>query len=120
MNVAESSKGTLLGLSAVLAAMVVMMMPDLAHAGGGGAAFTDVWDTIVEWTQGTLGRIIAGGMVIVGIVAGIARQSLMAFALGIGGGMGLYNTPTVIESILTSTLPVVAPATEALHAVPLQ
>ncbi|MFC0180961.1 TraA family conjugative transfer protein [Thorsellia kenyensis] len=74
-------------------------------AGSGGDAFSDVWDTLKEWTQGTLGRIIAGAMVLVGIVGGIARQSLMAFALGIGGGMGLYNTPTVVESVMSATLP---------------
>ena len=33
-------------------------------------------------------------MILVGVVGGIARQSLMAFAMGIGGGMGLYNSPT--------------------------
>ncbi|AIJ10670.1 Conjugative transfer protein TraA (plasmid) [Edwardsiella anguillarum ET080813] len=40
----------------------------------------------------------------VGIVGGIARQSLMAFAMGIGGGMGLYNAPTVVESMMSATL----------------
>ncbi len=43
-------------------------------------------------------------MILVGIVGGIARQSLMAFAMGIGGGVGLYNSPTVVESIMTATL----------------
>lgn len=28
----------------------------------------------------------------------------MAFAMGIGGGMGLYNSPTVVESIMSATL----------------
>ena len=83
-------------------------------AGTGGDAFTDVWDTLKDWTQGTLGRIVAGAMVLVGIVGGIARQSLMAFALGIGGGMGLYNTPTVVESVMSATLPVVASTQEVI------
>jgi conjugal transfer pilus assembly protein TraA len=78
------------------------------YAGTGGEAFDDVWSTLTDWTQGSLGRIIAGSMVLVGIVGGIARQSLMAFALGVGGVMGLYNTPTVVESVLSATLPVVA------------
>ncbi|ECF0157174.1 hypothetical protein EYA11_21335 [Salmonella enterica subsp. enterica serovar Mbandaka] len=82
--------------------------------GTGGDAFTDVWDTLKDWTQGTLGRIVAGAMVLVGIVGGIARQSLMAFALGIGGGMGLYNTPTVVESVMSATLPVVASTQEVI------
>lgn len=71
-------------------------------------------DGYKDWTQGTLGRIVAGAMVLVGIVGGIARQSLMAFALGIGGGMGLYNTPTVVESVMSATLPVVASTQEVI------
>jgi conjugal transfer pilus assembly protein TraA len=38
----------------------------------------------------------------------------MAFALGIGGGMGLYNTPTVVESVMSATLPVVASTQEVI------
>ncbi|WP_321969933.1 TraA family conjugative transfer protein, partial [Salmonella enterica] len=52
----------------------------------------------------TLRRIVAGAMLLVGVVGGIARQILMAFAMGIGGGMGLYNCPTVVESIMSATL----------------
>ena len=83
----------------------LLLISDPSFAGTGGAAFSDVWDTLKDWTQGTLGRIVAGAMVLVGVVGGIARQSLMAFALGIGGGMGLYNTPTVVESVMSATLP---------------
>jgi conjugal transfer pilus assembly protein TraA len=88
--------------------VVALSLSDASLAGTGGEAFDDVWSTLTDWTQGTLGRIIAGSMVLVGIVGGIARQSLMAFALGVGGGMGLYNTPTVVESVMSATLPVVA------------
>jgi len=95
-------------LAAMLAAVAVS-----AHAGGGGSEFDEVWTTVKDWTQGTLGRIIAGSLILVGIVGGIARQSLMAFAIGIGGGMGLYNSPTIVESIMGATLAsaqLVAPA----------
>ncbi len=77
---------------------------DEAVAGTGGEEFADVWDTLKEWIQGTLGRVVCGSMILVGIVAGVARQSISAFAVGIGGGIGLYNTPTVIESVLSATL----------------
>ena len=40
-------------------------------AGTGGDEFSDVWETLKEWIQGTLGRVIAGSMILVGIVAGI-------------------------------------------------
>ncbi|MEK6162805.1 TraA family conjugative transfer protein [Vibrio cholerae] len=94
--------------------LMALMISEPSFAGTDGDAFTDVWDTLKDWTQGTLGRIVAGAMVLVGIVGGIARQSLMAFALGIGGGMGLYNTPTVVESVMSATLPVVASTQEVI------
>uniref|UniRef100_UPI0035A29C16 TraA family conjugative transfer protein n=1 Tax=Klebsiella pneumoniae TaxID=573 RepID=UPI0035A29C16 len=67
--------------------IVGLMFANQAHAGTGGKEFDDIWTTITDWTQGTLGRIIAGSMILVGIVGGIARQSIMAFAMGIGGGV---------------------------------
>jgi conjugal transfer pilus assembly protein TraA len=42
-------------------------------------------------------------MVLVGIVCGVARQSLMAFALGTGGGMGLYNAYDLARSLILFT-----------------
>lgn len=95
-------------VTACLMALTMLMLPALAMAGTGGAEFDEVWLKMTEWVEGTLGRVIAAGIVVVGIVAGIVRQSLMAFAIGIGGGMGLYNTPTVIEEIMTATLPLLS------------
>ncbi len=88
-----SSKNNALFLFLGLMVVAFLLVPDQAHAGTGGTAFDDVWVTLKDWTQGTLGRIVAGAMILVGVVGGIARQSLMAFAMGIGGGMGLYNSP---------------------------
>lgn len=95
-------------VTACLMALTMLMLPALAMAGTGGAEFDEVWLKMTEWVEGTLGRVIAAGIVVVGIVAGIVRQSLMAFAIGIGGGMGLYNTPNVIEEIMTATLPLLS------------
>lgn len=99
-----SSKKNALVLLLGIVVIASMLAPDQALAGTGGTAFDDVWVTLKDWTQGTLGRIVAGSMILVGVVGGIARQSLMAFAMGIGGGMGLYNSPTVVESIMSATL----------------
>jgi conjugal transfer pilus assembly protein TraA len=76
----------------------------VAVAGTGGDSFDSIWVTLTDWMQGTLGRVVAGAMVLVGIVGGIVRQSIMSFATGVGGGVGLYNTPTIIESIMTATI----------------
>jgi conjugal transfer pilus assembly protein TraA len=108
-TVSKSPATLTLGLMALS-----LLMSDAAFAGGGGAEFDDVWATIREWTEGTLGRIIAGAMILIGIIGGIARQSLMAFAMGVAGGMGLYNTPTIIETIMSATLEQAATVTPAV------
>ncbi|WP_406546074.1 TraA family conjugative transfer protein [Succinimonas sp.] len=88
----------------LIAAVLGLCVAGDVLAGTGGDEFSDVWETLKEWIQGTLGRVIAGSMILVGIVAGVARQSISAFAVGIGGGIGMYNTPTVIESVLSASL----------------
>lgn len=85
-------------------ALVFAVMPDQALAGTGGASFDPIWEDLKEWMQGTLGRIISAAIVIVGIIAGVARQSLMAFAIGLFGGFGMYYTPDVLESIVMATI----------------
>jgi conjugal transfer pilus assembly protein TraA len=92
---------------------MAFLFSDAAYAGGGGMEFDEVWTTLREWTTGTLGKIVAGAMILVGIIAGIARQSLMAFAIGIAGGMGLNYAPDIIENIMSATLekaPTLTPA----------
>lgn len=104
MNNAVDIKKAGMAFFALCATAILIAAPEQALAGTGGTAFEDVWIWLKENIEGTLGRIICGAIVIVGIVAGIARQSLIAFAIGIGGGMGLYNTPTIIESIVSATV----------------
>ncbi|HBK3674145.1 TraA family conjugative transfer protein, partial [Escherichia coli] len=69
-----SSKNNALFLFLGLMVVAFLLVPDQAHAGTGGTAFDDVWVTLKDWTQGTLGRIVAGAMILVGVVGGIARQ----------------------------------------------
>ena len=91
--------------TAMTAGLIVLaaLAAGSAMAGTGGDEFSTVYDTLVEWTQGTLGRIISIAMILVGLVAGVVRQSIMALVVGLAGGMGLYNAPTVIEAVMTAT-----------------
>ena len=88
----------------LLAVAVLLFLPGHVEASTANTVFNSTWDTIKAWIQGSFGRIVVGMMIIVGVIGGIARQSLMAFALGIGGGLGLYNTPSIVESILTAII----------------
>ncbi len=88
--------------------MVTMMalaaFPGIAQAAGTGGPLADVYTSLTTWVQGDVGKTIAMGMILVGIVAGIARQSLMAFAVGIGAGLGLYNAPTIVDTVFQATI----------------
>lgn len=88
--------------------LAIASMPAIAMAGagtGGGAEFDDIWTKLEGWVQGTLGRIIALTMIVVGIVFGVAKQNIMAFVMGPAAGIGLYYSPTIIESIMGAGLP---------------
>ena len=52
-----------------------------------------------DWFTQWAGLLITAG---VGIIAGVARQSIMAFAVGIAAGLGLYYAPTVIDKTLSA------------------
>ena len=95
----------LVACAGVALCALFVMLPDLSHASAGyGGPLDSVYDTLREWTTGSIGKVITLAMILVGIVAGIARQSLLAFAIGIGGGLGLYNTPSVVEAVFTAVL----------------
>ena len=89
-----------------------------AVAGQGGDLFNPIWDQLIDWMQGTLGRIIVGLMILTGIGAGVLRQSLMPFVTGVGGGVGLYAAPSVIEDVLSATVPAVNGIATAISSIP--
>jgi len=118
-NILTSPRGKMLVVGAVATAALVV--DQLAFAGSGtqqGAnTFNAVWDFLKNAMEGSLGRVAAGTMVLVGVIAGIAQQSLMGFATGVGAGVGLYTAPTVINSMVTATLPAIATATTVVSTV---
>jgi len=83
---------------------LALLLPDLAQAASTSGPLSDVYTSLTEWAQGNVGKTVSLGMILVGIVGGIARQSLMSFATGIGGGLGLYNAPTIIDTVFNATL----------------
>jgi conjugal transfer pilus assembly protein TraA len=91
-------------LAVVVVVGVALLFPDLVQASSSSGPLSDVYTSLTEWSQGSVGKTIALGMILVGIVAGIGRQSLMAFAVGIGGGLGLYNAASVIDLVFNATL----------------
>ena len=90
--------------SMIFVGFLMMAWASAALAGTGGTEFTDLYTTLQGWSQGYLGKTIALGAFIVGMGMGIARQSIMAIALGIGAGMAVQYAPTIIDSMVTAIL----------------
>jgi conjugal transfer pilus assembly protein TraA len=83
-----------------LVASMLAVVPETAFAGSGGTELNSIWETIKGWTEGTLGRLVTLIFIIVGLIGGIAKQSLIAFAIGLGGGIGLYNAPEIFTATM--------------------
>lgn len=86
---------------ATLAAGALVLGSD-AMAGTGGTEFDDIYSLLVGWTTGTLGKVIALGMFMVGLAAGIVNQSIVAVVIGIGGALALNYAPTVISNVVSA------------------
>ena len=104
-------------LATALCAAAALLLPvAAAQAGAGGTEFDPFYDTIVDWAQGSLGKALALAMFLVGIGVGVVRGSVIAAVPTVAGALGLFIAPTIIDAIMTATLPG-APGSLALPAV---
>lgn len=88
-----------LGLVAAAGSLIAAQ----AHAGTD-ATFDDVTNTLTGWSKGSLGKTLSMATFVVGVGAGIMRQSLMAAVLGVGSSLVMNYGPTVIEASFTATI----------------
>lgn len=88
--------------TAVFAIIAMLAVPAMASTAN--TDFDAVFTTLKDWVEGSLGRVLAIAMIVIGITMGVARQSILAFAIGIAAGLGLYTAPTIIESIVSVTI----------------
>ncbi|MBK1700211.1 TraA family conjugative transfer protein [Thiococcus pfennigii] len=95
------------GVGALALSGLLLIAPEAALAGAGGAEFQGAYDMLTGWMTGILGRIIAVTFIIVGLVAGVMRQSIMGFVVGVAAGLGVFVAPDIIDNIVTATLPIV-------------
>jgi conjugal transfer pilus assembly protein TraA len=113
----QNTKKMTTTMLAVAAGMFVLVAPETVLAGvPSDAEFGPTWNWLKERIQGNMGRAICGGIILVGIIGGIAKQSLMSFATGVGGGVGLYAAPGVVDGVIGATVPATAVIAENMPA----
>lgn len=88
----------------VMAAGLLALAPGMVLAGTGGTEFNPALAQLQGWIEGDLGRLIAIGLLIVGMAMGIVRQSVMAAVPAIATGLVLSLAPTVLNSIFTAVI----------------
>ncbi len=70
-----------------------------------GSEFEEIYTLLQGWMTGFLGKVIAIAFIIVGLVAGVMRQSIMGFVVGVAAGVGMLVAPGVIDNMYGATLP---------------
>ena len=90
--------------------MALAFTPLLALATSGtgdttGTEFQVVYTLLTGWMTGLLGKVIAIAFILVGLVAGVMRQSIMGFVVGVSAGVGMLVAPNIINTLFTATLP---------------
>lgn len=75
-----------------------------SFAGTNSSEFNAVYTLLTNWMQGSLGKLIASAFIVVGLIAGVLRNSLMGFAVGVAAGLGLFTAPGIINAVVTATL----------------
>lgn len=87
-----------------LLAFVLAASSVSAFAASGDTTFQTIYDTLNTWATGTLGKVISIAMFIVGLAAGIVRQSIMAVVAGVAAAITMAYGPGVIDGMFTATV----------------
>ena len=90
---------------AVPAAMLAGSSVALAHSGATATdtTFESIQNLLTAWSEGSLGKVLAIGALIVGIGFGLVRQSVIAAVIGLSMAVVLSYGPSIITGIFTAT-----------------
>lgn len=81
----------------------------LSSAGGGGTEFTQVYDQITGWANGTLGKTLGVSALLVGLGVGVIKQSVIAAVVAVAMALTAGFGPGVIDGVISSGLTIINP-----------
>lgn len=88
---------------------VVLVAPLQAYAGAGGTEFTQVYDQLTGWANGTLGKVLGVAALLVGLGVGVIKQSVIAAVVGVAVALTAGFGPGVIDGVISTGLAIVTP-----------
>ncbi|QTR51566.1 TraA family conjugative transfer protein [Candidatus Thiothrix anitrata] len=83
---------------------MLLLLAFNADAGTTGAEFKGIYDKLVDWTSGYLGKAIALFAFLLGLGIGVAQSSPIPAIAGIVFALFVAFGPAVLEGIATATL----------------
>lgn len=84
--------------------IAILMVFQAQGIAGTDGTFDSAVDQITDYLEGSLGKGIAIGFILIGIFVGMAQQSLMAFGIGIGCAFGLNYVPQIVGGMFSAVL----------------
>ena len=81
---------------------VAIIIPMQAMAGAGGTEFTQVYDQLTGWANGTLGKVLGVAALLVGLGVGVIKQSVIAAVVGIAMALTAGFGPGVIDGVIST------------------
>lgn len=84
-----------------LLTLLMGLVAGTAAAGTGGTEFDTMYEMVVDWTEGTLGKLLAVTAFLIGMGMGVIRQSILAVVLGIAFALTLAYAPQIIDAVFT-------------------
>ncbi len=88
----------------LLALAMALGMATVAMAGTGGTEFDPIYVSLGDWLSGTLGRILALGMLGVSAFLAFIKPNFIGALAALGLCLILANSVTIIDALLAATL----------------
>ena len=96
-------------LQLVALVAVAAMLPLQAMAGAGGTEFTQVYDQLTGWANGTLGKVLGIAALLDGLGVGEIKQSVIAAVVGIAMALTAGFGPGVIDGVISTGVAITTP-----------
>lgn len=80
-----------------------LMSPE-AFAASGSDDFSDLWDMLEGWSQGSLGKSISLMFLLVGLGVGVVRGSIIGAVGCVAAAIALFLGPQIVETIFSAVI----------------
>ena len=100
---AQSADKAKLTVLLLVVSIFALMAPDV-FAATGADDFQAIYERLLGWTQGSLGKALSLTFLIIGLIVGLVRGSLIGSVICVGAALALVTMPSILNSIFTATI----------------